>query len=192
MATPKEILDAVDAKLLVARRGAADMKNPGSFQMGLWNAAVFGRIATFTLQNLKEKVEGFDSWYGPKREEMQANPEMRYFVELRNKIEKSVTNPEQQSVVISGNLMDILKAAGPPPPGAKDFFISDRFGGSGWEVELPDGSTEKFYVDLPKEMVNATVVLSGAPKSGDAHHLVEEYLTTLESLAAEARAKFLP
>jgi hypothetical protein len=39
-----------------------------------------------------------------------------------------------------------------PPPAAGAFFIGDPMGGSGWEVEMPDGSTQPFYVDLPDEM----------------------------------------
>ena len=39
-----------------------------------------------------------------------------------------------------------------PPLGARVFFIGDHLGGSGWEVELPDGSTGNYYVQLPESM----------------------------------------
>jgi hypothetical protein len=38
------------------------------------------------------------------------------------------------------------------PPGAKAYFIGDRLGGSGWEIELPDGSVQNYYVKLPPEL----------------------------------------
>jgi len=41
---------------------------------------------------------------------------------------------------------------GPQPPGATSFFIGDELGGTGWEVSQPDGSTEKYYIDLPEEI----------------------------------------
>ena len=39
-----------------------------------------------------------------------------------------------------------------PPEGANGFFIGDNLGGSGWEVYLPDGSTEKYYVAMLDEI----------------------------------------
>ncbi|MET4149906.1 hypothetical protein [Bradyrhizobium sp. RT7b] len=187
----KEVFDAIDAKLKIARRGAAEMKNPSTFQAGLWNAALFGRSVTFTLQNLRGKVDGFDAWYEKKQEEMRADTVMSYFVEARNMIEKSVAEPTWASASLNANIADLFKAAGPPPPGAKTLFVGDQFGGSGWQIQLPDGSTEKYYVDFPKGMVKTSVLLGPkAPKGGDAHYLVNEYLTKLEALTAEARAKF--
>ena len=40
---------------------------------------------------------------------------------------------------------------GAPPSGAKAFFVGDQLGGTGWEIELPDKTTEKYYVDFPAE-----------------------------------------
>lgn len=39
-----------------------------------------------------------------------------------------------------------------PPPGARGFFLADEVGGSGWEIEMPDGRVEKFYVGLPESL----------------------------------------
>jgi hypothetical protein len=39
-----------------------------------------------------------------------------------------------------------------PPPAANAFLIDDQLGESGWEVELPDASTAKYYVQLPESM----------------------------------------
>ena len=40
---------------------------------------------------------------------------------------------------------------GAPPSGAKAFFVGDQLGGTGWEIELPDKTIEKYYVDFPAE-----------------------------------------
>jgi hypothetical protein len=51
-----------------------------------------------------------------------------------------------------------------PPFGAKEFFVGDGTGGSGWHVELPDGSVEPYYVSLPPSVkVEAWLTLPGAP-----------------------------
>jgi hypothetical protein len=36
------------------------------------------------------------------------------------------------------------------PPGAVPFIL-DEFGGSGWMTRLPDGTLERYYVDLPSD-----------------------------------------
>jgi hypothetical protein len=38
----------------------------------------------------------------------------------------------------------------PRPPHASSFFFGDPWGGSGWEIELPDGTIGKLYVDVPE------------------------------------------
>ena len=45
-----------------------------------------------------------------------------------------------------------MEKIGNPPPNAKSFFIGDPIGGIGWIVELPDGTNEKFYGNLPIEL----------------------------------------
>jgi len=45
-------------------------------------------MVTFVLQNLRTIAPDFDDWYGPKQEEMRADPLMRYFHDLRTEIEK--------------------------------------------------------------------------------------------------------
>ncbi len=169
------------------------MRSPEHFQAGLWNAAVFGRNATFTLQNLRSAVKNFDDWYGPKQSAMKADPVMTYFVEYRNKIEKSVADSTTASASLSFSTEELRKAMGRPPPNAKSFFIGDQFGGNGWEVVMPDGSIEKIYVDLPKEIASTKAHLPAAPGDADrsANELVDEYLTKLEALAKEARSTFL-
>jgi hypothetical protein len=86
-----------------------------------------------------------------------------------------------------------LKEMGPPPKNALSIFIGDQFGGSGWEIMMPDGSKEKVYVTLPAEVGKITMHLPKAPDQWEksAAEMVDEYLIKLEALAQEARKKFL-
>lgn len=46
------------------------------------------RRITFVLQKLKPRVAGFDAWYAPIQTLLKADPLLKYFVDLRNEIEK--------------------------------------------------------------------------------------------------------
>lgn len=46
------------------------------------------RRVTFVLQTLRGRVDGFDDWNREVQEALRSDPLMRYFVELRNEIEK--------------------------------------------------------------------------------------------------------
>jgi hypothetical protein len=64
------------------------------------DAVVFGRMVTFALQNLRSVVPEFDGWYQAKQEEMKSDPLMRYFYQLRTKIETQVGRHTSSSVHI--------------------------------------------------------------------------------------------
>ncbi|MGZ6268584.1 MAG: hypothetical protein ACXWNR_08510, partial [Candidatus Limnocylindrales bacterium] len=142
----------------------------------------------------------FDSWYRPFVEEMKGDPLMRYFYRLRSEILKEGGLATSSSVFIeyldSGQMADLMKN---PPPGARAFFIGDSLGGSGWEVLLPDGSVEKYYVQLPDEiLVRASILLQDPPlehqsepiADTSAENLATLYLRYLRSLLTAAKARF--
>jgi hypothetical protein len=63
-------------------------------------------------------------------------------------------------------------------------LMFDRWGGSGWEVELPDGSIEMYYVDLP-ESVNADFRLQTLGSDLPTRHLNQPSVnTSIQALAA--------
>ena len=66
---------------------------------GLRNLIVFGRSVTFVLQNLRTVVgkERFDLWYEPHQESMKQDVVMKYFVKLRNELEKQGLLPVSTS-----------------------------------------------------------------------------------------------
>lgn len=65
-----------------------DCVRPGHQLRYIRAAVVDIRRVTFVLQTLRGKAEGFDDWYGPVQEGLREDPLMKYFVELRNDIEK--------------------------------------------------------------------------------------------------------
>jgi hypothetical protein len=155
-------------------------RNPALKLPGLRNVAVFGRAVTLVLQNLRSTEKKFDEWYGGYQKQMEKDELMRYFVTLRNNIEKR--GKISTSVTIHNLTLrmpgDLLRLA-PPPPGATGFFIGDQLGGSGWEVKRPDGSVEKYYVALPSEIASVTLHFPDPPVT----HLGQRILdTSIENL----------
>jgi hypothetical protein len=77
----------------------------------------------------------------------------------------------------------------------RPFFIGDQVGGSGWEVELPDGLTKKFYVQLPEDVRLTTKLHLGkavetGPEDQTASDLSTLYIDYLRRLLADAVTRF--
>ena len=83
---------------------------------------------------------------------------------------------------------DLQRLRANPPPRTKGFFMGDQLGGSGWEVELPDGTTAKFYVQLPPDLaVTINLHLPHNPMSDQPiSDLCERYVTELERMVSDA------
>ena len=191
--TAKEILFEAEQHLRVAKFGLSDMRGkPERRHAGLYNAIVFGRSATFALQNLRSVVDGFDEWYEPKQQEMKSDVLMTYFNETRRQIEHAAKGPAIRfGARIHLPDTEFIKQS--RPPNAVHFFIGDMNGGSGWVVKNADGTTEKFYVDLPETVAKVEIKLRDAPgEQADkpAADVVSEYLTKIEALIGEAKARF--
>jgi hypothetical protein len=203
MAEPEAILEKTREMLTTARRGLGDLEgsDPARRMIGLRNLVVFGRSVTYVLQTLRRVSRlKFDTWYGPYEREMRDDPLLRYFHNLRNTILKEGGPATSQSMYLRYlNTDDLQPLLANPPPGAKDFFIGDNVGGSGWTVELPDGTAEKYYVDLPSAVrLETTFHFPDAP----GEHLGQEiadtsvpnlgrlYLHYLSRLVKSAEAEF--
>jgi hypothetical protein len=195
------IIIKAEETLQTARYGFDDLTS-GNRQRrfsGIRNLVVFGRSVTFVLQNLKTPVGefAFNEWYEPIQEQMKSDVLMKYFVTLRNEILKQGKLPVSTSALININPGDMAKL-GTPPPGAKGFFIGDQAGGSGWEIELPDGTTEKYYVEIPQSMARVQQHFSELPvpeddelKRKSIEDLCAYYLDKLENILDSARSSFL-
>jgi hypothetical protein len=196
-ASATDSIRAAEQHLATARFGLKDMDQPARARSGLFNAVVFGRAVTLALQNMRHQVEGFDEWYAPFRTKLKDDELMSYFYELRTEIEKTAKPQGGMYLNISDasfSPSDIM--ALPRPPGAKDFFIGDENGGSGWTVSLPDGTTEKFYLSLPETFgrIESGLMLPDAPeryRERDARELLTLYLNEMASIVEQAKNRFL-
>lgn len=195
------VLQRADETLQTAMLGLSDLLDSSRDRRmsGLRNVIAFGRSVTFVLQNLRSVVrEEFDAWYEPHQKSLKNDPLMRYFVEARNELEKQGKLSVSTSTHIRFFSSTDIAKLGRPPTGAKGFFIGDQFGGSGWEVELADGSMEKYYVDLPSSIAEVKQHFSNLPeamapelKGATVEELSQRYLERLESLVFAARTHFL-
>jgi len=200
MATISEILQRSRQVLATARHGLdTARREPAHRVAGLHNAIVFGRSVTFVLQNLRSIEPDFDEWYEEHAAGMRQDPLMRFFVDLRNKIEKQGLMPTQgYAHVKEFEYPKDLAKLGPRPPGAMGFFIGDELGGSGWVIRIAEGAAEKLYVEFPAEVGKAGLAFTSAPglaagaapSEADALRLTEEYLARVERILALAEGRF--
>lgn len=203
MDTTADILKRVQETLETTKLGLKDLvKGPNERKFpGLRNLVVFGRSTTFVLQNLRktEPERDFDNWYAKYQDEMKSDPLMAFFHTLRNEIEKE----GQLRVYVRGRIERFsfpadMKRFGPPPPNAGAFFIGDVTGGSGWEIKLPDGPAEKYYVQLLGDIGSFNVYFAHPPTEhlgltvSDAavEALCSKYVAYLEKLVSAAKERF--
>lgn len=200
--TTQDILKRADETLAIAKLGAQDVRGRDMKRRlpGLLNVAVFGRAVTNMLQGLRSNEPSFDDWYAPKEAEMRSDPLLKFFYELRTSVLKKGGPTPVSSIarIRHLSLPSDMARFGPPPPGAKGFFIGDRVGGSGWIVALPNGLEEHYYFDLPDEIGTTQMVLSPGPeshlgrpiRSNAAAVLCDLYVEYLSRLVADARSTF--
>lgn len=195
------VLRRVDETLETARLGLFDLLDTSRSRRmsGLRNLIAFGRSVTFVLQNLRSVVgEEFDRWYEPHKQSLKSDPLMRYFVEARNELEKQGKLSIATSAHIHSFSSGDIAKFGRPPVGARSFFIGDQLGGSGWEVELADGTKEKYYVELPSSIAQVKQHFSNLPeamapelKGATVEDLSQRYIERLAVLVDAARTHFL-
>ncbi len=201
--TAERILAKARETLDTAALGLHDFEgaDPARRMVGLRNLVVFGRSVTFVLQTLRrvDRVR-FDAWYAPHQKAMQQDALLRYFNDLRTSILKE-GGPETSQVVHIWHLdtNDLAPVMANPPPGAKSFFMGDRLGGSGWEVELPDGTVVKYYVALPAAVRMEVSFLFPDPPTEHGGQLIADtsvsalchlYIDHLSRLLVEAETEF--
>jgi hypothetical protein len=186
--TTAGILQSAKATLDTARLGLKDVVDGGPERRlgGLRNLVVFGRAVTNVLQNLRSTVQDFDTWYAPYQTEMREDPLLRYFYVLRSEILKEGTLRTSSSTYVSHfNFPQDMQRLGPPPPGARSFFMGDQAGGSGWEVLTDGGDIEKFYIDIPGDIATFEVHLPEAPDVHRGASISDKRVETLARLYFE-------
>jgi hypothetical protein len=194
------VLRRIDETLQTAQHGLDDLLDSSRTRRmsGLRNLIVFGRSVTFVLQNLRSVVPDFDRWYEPQQQALKDDPLMRYFVEARNELEKQGKLSIATSVQIKSFSTDDIKKFGPPPFGATSFFIGDQLGGTGWDVALPDGTKEKYYVELSDSIGHVKQRFSNFPEAKapelqgcSVEELSQMFIDRLRALVHAAQAHFL-
>lgn len=197
----RKIMKNVDDTLETAEFGLRLVlnKDPRFKLPGLRNVVVFGRAVTNTLQNLRSVRRDFDKWYQKYVEEMRKDPLMKYFYNLRSEILKEGSLEISVHVHIHKfNYPEDLMRIPPPPLSAKEFFIGDNIGGSGWIVTLPDGSEEKLYVNLPSDIAEVSLHFPSPPeyhlgrklKDSSIEYLCKVYIDYLKRMVSNAK-KFI-
>jgi hypothetical protein len=198
--TTISVLTRAEEILSTAKLGYEDMqsKDKNRRYSGLRNLIVFGRSVTFVLQNLSSIEAGFQEWYEIIQDELKSDPLMKYFVDVRNNILKQGKMQVSTSAHIKSFSTSDIAKFGPPPPGAKSFFMGDEIGGCGWLIELADGTEEKYYVEVPTSIAEVKQVFPDLPetveeslKNRSIEELCEMYLAKLESVIDKARKQFL-
>jgi hypothetical protein len=206
MPSPRDQVQAifarVDETLKIARAGAMDVAGREAARRiaGILNVAVFGRAVTNLLQSLRSVAQDFNVWYAPKVAEMRADPLCAFFYRLRTDgLKRTGRLPTSQRLFIKHlEFPKDMARLGPPPPGATNFFMGDRTGGSGWIVRLHDGTEEPYYVDLPDDIAVGEMVIVDPPKKHlgaeiqdvSAANLCRLYVAYLTGIVREARARF--
>lgn len=195
----KQILQETKQTLGTVRLALQDLlesTNPERRAAALRTLVVFGRAVTNVLQNLRGVIPDFDSWYLPWKSQMEQDQLLRFFYNLRTEILKRGTLPVSAGLHIKR--FRYPEDLPPAPPNAKSFFMGDTLGGIGWEVELPDGSTERVYVAVLDEVAVTWLTFSGAPAEHlgrpihdkSAQSLCTLYVTYLEGLVSDAQRRF--
>jgi hypothetical protein len=166
------------------------------------NVVVMGRAVTNVLQNLRSKVQDFDVWYQPWQEEMAQDPLLRYLYKLRSEILKKGQEGATSILTIqSASMGEILSMLGQAPPNAISSFVGDYNGGSGWVVQLEDGSTETVYATLPENnnirsrlaFENLPSEHLGIPITDDSlENICRLYVQYLRRLVEAAEEEFKP
>jgi hypothetical protein len=196
------ILSRAEMTLQTAKFGLDDLiKGPSERKLaGLSNFITFGRAVTNVLQQLRHKEKGFEEWYAPYEKEMRLDELMKHFYDLRSEILKEgKLGTGAHTHIKSFSFPEDLERLPPPPPNVKGFFMGDQTGGSGWEVELPDGSVEKYYVSIPHDIAESGLHFIKPPtqhlgkkiKDASIENLCILYYEYLRNMIKSAKKTFL-
>jgi len=196
--TKSDIIKDAKATLETAEFGLRDLINgPSNRKLsGLRNLVVFGRAVTNILQNLRSTVPQFEEWYKRYREEMESDPLLKYFYNLRSVILKE--GVVQTKVEVQLKRLEFpadLDRIGPPQSLrniSKSYSLAfNGFGNYYWEVEFHDGSKTKYYLDLPTDIGSASRYFPNPPKKHLGKKLYDNSIEKLSTLYIEYLRKMV-
>ncbi len=174
--------------MAVAGLGDAIGPDPERRRPGLMNLFTYGRSVTMAIQTMKHADPAFEAWWKPYQDLMQRDPLMRYFNKTRTDIlhegELATANytivGAEGSVDIAALARELSKHA---PPNTVATFFGDQLGGNGWQVRMPDGSTEKVYFELPADVdVESGLRLDNPPQEHKSEPITDTSIANLGGL----------
>lgn len=195
--TQKEIelsLNQIDSIFQIAKQAYKEYTEPGGVNRyrGLRNFLVFANSTANSIKILESKVSGFDTWYAGVRKGIIESAESRYCSELRTCILKEEHAKSKTFVRFGKQAFADLQR----PTGAVSFIINDNHGGDGWKLELPDGSSEMYYINVPGTVgfihsnKKTLKKYSRLINSSSTRYLSAGYLVTLCDTLMDCRDKF--
>ncbi len=141
---------------------------------GVRNVLAFGGVLTATMKAISSRDALFASWFDLQRP-ADGVEELRRVMLAEPKIRRDYTQVQ---------LASAGKEFGPRPANARAFFSGDRLGGVGWDIELPGGGVEKYYVMLPDELPEG---YSFAGTTRNAETLAKRHASELREMVRHAR-----
>lgn len=199
----EQIIANTREMLGMAQAGYADATSadPRRRRPGIMNLFTYGRSVTMAMQTMKSLDADFAEWWRPYQEKMASGPLMCYFNTARTDVlhegSLTVTTSTYIAHLDSSMINELNRHA--PPGTVGTFFGEGATGGNGWEVRMPDGSTQKVYFSLPDSFgVQSTLHLPDPPDQHDDQPITDTsvanlgrlYLTTLGRYVEEFEARF--
>jgi hypothetical protein len=189
--TSAGLVEAAEDMLRLAENGL-EWAGAGAVEKrlaGVRNVIVFGRACLLALSALRRRHPGFDDWYEQNWAGMRDDADLKGLETLRQQMLKESKPGE---VITRLMVRSAGKGYGAPPKNARAFFTGDRLGGTGWEVTMPDGGVEKYYV-----AVSAAIRPSGfafrdeeEPACALLEPMLGKYVAHLREMIRSAREHF--
>lgn len=185
--------------LEMARAGLADVQGPDPHRTrpGWMNLCTYGRSVTQTIQTVKSIEPDFEEWWKPYQDWMASDPLMQFFnqarIEILHEGELKTSNftviGKEGFVDLGAVVRELNRKA---PPGTITTFFGDPLGGNGWEVKMPNGSTQKVYFELPAELdIQSGIKPLKPPDEHDGSSIEDQSLANLGQIYLAALTRIV-
>jgi hypothetical protein len=154
---------------------------------GLRNLLVFGEAMLNQMRLLSAADPLFATWFDQHQKAASADPQLIELAKLRKAV---LREPKERRDFTTVQLASAGKGYGRRPENARVFFSGDRLGGSGWEIDIPGGTVEKYYVALPQDVGPAgyRYETDGPSTARTIEPLARRYLAHLREVFRYAKA----
>jgi hypothetical protein len=189
--TSAELVESAEDMLRLAEQGLEWLGSEAKEKRlaGLRNILVFGRACLLAISALRRRHPGFDDWYEQNWAGMREDPEMKDLETVRQLVMKDA---KPGTVITQLMVRSAGRGYGAPPANARAFFTGDRLGGTGWEVVMPDGGVEKYYVAISEAVRPHGFGFrdEGTPAGACLEPMMGKYVAHLREMLRSAREHF--